>query len=202
MKRGAIRRGVVALALAALAGAGAAAELRGPGEFAGIADERARAVALFEEMGQVLQHPRCVNCHPAGDSPLQGEAMVLHRPPVVRGDGGMGAPGMMCTTCHGAGNVAFVGAEGSIPGHEIWHLAPLEMAWEGRSLGEICAQIKDPTRNGGKSLAELHEHNAHDGLVGWGWHPGEGREPAPGDQATFGALTQAWIDAGAHCPEQ
>lgn len=197
-----MRRAVVAIGLAALAGAAAHAELRGPGDFAGIADERARAVALFEEMGQVLQHPRCVNCHPAGDRPLQGEAMVPHQPPVVRGDGGMGVPGMFCTTCHGAENVAFVGAEGSIPGHEVWFLAPIEMAWEGRSLGEICAQIKDPARNGGKTLAELHEHNAHDGLVGWGWHPGEGREPAPGDQETFGALTQAWIDAGAHCPEE
>lgn len=60
-----------------------------------------------------------------------------------------------------------------------------EGAWEGRSLGEICAQMKDPASNGGRSLAELHEHDAHDGLVGWGWHPGEGREPAPGDHETF-----------------
>ena len=194
-------RGAIAAATLLLAGVASAAELRAPAEFAGIADEQARAIALFEEMGRVLQHPRCVNCHPAGDTPLQGEAMVPHRPPVQRGAGGMGVPGMLCTTCHGEENVAFVGAEGSIPGHEVWHLAPREMAWQGRSLGEICEQIKDEERNGGKSLAELHEHNAHDGLVGWGWHPGPGREPAPGDQATFGELTEAWIEAGAHCPQ-
>ena len=47
----------------------------------------------------------------------------------------------------------------------------------------------DPERNGGRSMAELHEHNAEDGLVGWGWHPGEGREPAPGSQEIFGELT-------------
>lgn len=75
------------------------------------------------------------------------------------------------------------------------------MAWEDESLAEICEQIKDPARNGGKSLAALQEHNAKDGLVGWGWHPGPGREPVPGDQETFGQLTQAWIDAGAHCPD-
>ena len=69
-----------------------------------------------------------------------------------------------------------------------------------KSAAEICAQIKDEERNGGKTLEELHEHNAEDGLVGWGWHPGEGREPAPGSQEIFGELTKAWIETGAACP--
>ena len=69
-----------------------------------------------------------------------------------------------------------------------------------QSAAEICAQLKDPERNGGRSMAELHEHNAEDGLVGWGWHPGEGREPAPGSQEIFGELTKAWIDTGSACP--
>lgn len=42
---------------------------------------------------------------------------------------------------------------------------------------------------------------AHDHLVGWGWNPGEGRAPAPGTQAQFGELIQAWIDTGAKCPK-
>ena len=87
-----------------------------------------------------------------------------------------------------------------MPGHPKWQLAPLEMAWEGQTLGAICAQIKDPARNGGKDLAAIHEHMAHDSLVGWGWTPGEGREPAPGNQEAFGQLIQTWIDTGAHCP--
>lgn len=174
--------------------------LRGPDAFTGIADEQARATALFEEMGKVLTHPRCVNCHPRTERPLQGDEMVPHQPPAVRGAGGMGVAGMRCGTCHGVENVAFLGSEGGIPGHPLWHLAPASMAWEGKTLGEICAQIKDPERNGGKTMAELHEHMAEDGLVGWGWDPGPGRTPAPGDQETLGALTQAWIDAGAHCP--
>jgi len=60
-------------------------DLRPASDFAGLADPRARAVALFVEAGKVLQHPRCVNCHPAGDTPHQTDRMRLHRPLVVRG---------------------------------------------------------------------------------------------------------------------
>ena len=74
------------------------------------------------------------------------------------------------------------------------------MGWVGLTAAEVCAQLKDPERNGDRTLAELHEHNAEDGLVGWGWEPGVGRTPAPGSQEVFGALTQAWIDTGAACP--
>jgi hypothetical protein len=74
------------------------------------------------------------------------------------------------------------------------------MAWDGRSLGEICRQIKDPQRNGGRTLAELQEHMAKDDLVGWGWNPGTGRRPVPGTQAELGALIEAWIEIGAACP--
>jgi hypothetical protein len=75
------------------------------------------------------------------------------------------------------------------------------MAWEGKSLGEICTQIKDPERNGGKTLDEIVHHLAEDSLVGWGWRPGTGRTPAPGTQEEFGALIKAWVESGATCPE-
>ena len=195
---------IAPLAAFALLAAPAMAEtvngLRTVDEFASIEDETERSQALFEEMFVVIEHPRCLNCHPVDDSPRQGMDMTMHNPPVVRGDGGMGAPGMRCSTCHGTENVAYATGEGSIPGHEPWHLAPIEMGWIGLTSAEVCAQLKDPERNGDRTLAELHEHNAEDGLVGWGWHPGEGREPAPGTQAIFGELTQAWIDTGAACP--
>ena len=168
--------------------------------FDGITDQTERSVALFEEMGKVLTHPRCLNCHPVTGGPTQGDDMQPHMPPVVRGEADFGAPGMTCNTCHGTENVAFATGAGSIPGHDPWSLAPASMGWQGLSLGEICVQLKDPERNGGRTLAELHEHNAADGLVGWGWEPGEGRTPAPGSQEMFGQLTQAWIDTGAACP--
>ncbi|CAN5519063.1 hypothetical protein BH09PSE4_BH09PSE4_01930 [soil metagenome] len=161
---------------------------------------KARSAALFVEMGKVIQSPRCLNCHPRSDRPNQGDSMTPHNPPVTRGPDGFGAAGLECATCHGPTNVAFANGVGSIPGNPKWHLAPIEMAWEGKTLGEICRQIKDPKRNGGKSLADLIEHNGKDDLVGWGWHPGKGRAPAPGTQAQFGALTKAWVESGAECP--
>ena len=176
--------------------------LKTAAEFQSITDAKQRSWALFEEAGKVIQHPRCVNCHPATDRPLQNMSMDKHQPPVFRGDGGMGMPGMTCNTCHGEENVEVIGqAETlkSIPGHPAWHLAPIEMAWEGKSLAEICRQIKDPQRNGGKTMAEITEHMAHDSLVGWGWQPGAGREPVPGSQAVFGELIAAWVESGAAC---
>lgn len=159
-----------------------------------ISDERERALAMFQEIGKVIQHPRCMNCHPRGDRPMQGDQSLPHQPHVVRGDGGMGAVGMRCTTCHGAENYA------NVPGRPVWFLAPAEMAWQGKSLGEICAQIKDPARNGERSLDDIAFHVINDELVAYGWEPPDHLEPAPGDQETFGALVEAWIGAGAHCP--
>lgn len=192
-----MRRSTLLLTGLLLAPPASAEALRPAESFAGITDETARSVALFEEAGKVLQHPRCVNCHPAGDRPLQGDEARLHIPAVQRGDGGLGVAGLRCTTCHGAANYDPAG----VPGHPEWHLAPIEMAWEGRTLGEICTQIKDPERNGGMDMAGLVEHMAKDSLVGWGWAPGAGRTPAPGDQASFGALFAAWAETGAHCPQ-
>lgn len=174
----------------------AADSLRPVAAFANIAPPRARAESLFREMGKVLQHPRCVNCHPAGDVPLQTDSMRPHQPLVVRGASGHGAPGMGCETCHHMANYDAA----RVPGHPQWHLAPIEMAWQGKTLREICEQIKDRARNGGKTLAQLVHHLGEDSLVGWGWAPGVGRTPAPGTQKEFGALARAWADAGAHCP--
>lgn len=171
--------------------------LRAPAAFASIREPAARSAALFAEAGKVLQHPRCVNCHPEGDRPLQG-AGHPHQPPVPRGADGHGVTAMQCATCHQDANFD----PGRVPGHPQWHLAPRAMAWQGKSLGEICAQVKDPARNGGKSLSEIVEHMSRDSLVGWAWAPGAGREPAPGTQASFGALVKAWADNGAACPSR
>jgi hypothetical protein len=189
---------VSSLALAQTAPTGTDA-LRPVSSFSSIGDSRERAAALFAEAGKVLQHPRCVNCHPRSDRPLQGDLMQVHQPPVTRGKSGHGAVAMECTTCHGAKNFEAT-ATVTIPGHENWHLAPIAMAWEGRSLRDICVQLKDRKRNGGKSLRQIVEHMSHDSLVGWGWQPGNGRTPAPGTQKQLGELIQAWVDAGAHCP--
>lgn len=170
--------------------------LRPAASFSSISNERDRSVALFNEMGKVLQHPRCVNCHPVGERPRQGDARKLHEPMVVRGKDGHGAAGLHCSTCHGKQNYD----PARVPGDGHWALAPASMAWEGKSLGQICTQLKDLSRNGNRDLAALVKHVNEDSLVHWGWAPGPGREPAPGSPAEFGALMQAWADTGAACP--
>jgi hypothetical protein len=170
--------------------------LAAPESFDSISDPTKRSVALFTELGKVLTHPRCVNCHPAGDRPRQGDEGRPHQPPVVRGPDGHGLASLRCPVCHQQANFE----PGRVPGHPEWHLAPREMAWEGKTLGEICVQIKDRKRNGNRSLEELIHHIGEDTLVGWAWSPGYGRSPAPGTQQRAGALVAAWAKAGAACP--
>jgi hypothetical protein len=114
--------------------------LAAPESFAAIPDTAARSAALFSEAGKVLTDPRCVNCHPAGDRPRQGDIRRLHQPPVARGEDGFGLPAMRCPICHQAANFERAG----VPGNPAWHLAPHEMSWEGKTLAQICEQIKDP----------------------------------------------------------
>ncbi|WP_368911016.1 Isoquinoline 1-oxidoreductase subunit [Taklimakanibacter deserti] len=175
--------------------------LKSPADFDAIADTAARSSALFTEAAKVITDPRCMNCHPATRSPTQGDDMHAHMPPMMAGESGKGGAGLNCHACHRFGNTALAGSRvGSVPGAEHWLLAPASMAWQGLTLGEICRQLKDPTRNGGRSLADIHKHVSTDHLVGWAWHPGEGRRPAPGTQDIFGALIKAWITTGAECP--
>jgi hypothetical protein len=172
--------------------------LASPESFVAIADMDARSAAIFTELGKVLTNPRCVNCHPAGDRPHQGDESRLHQPPVERGVDGHGTETMRCSICHHNANFE----PGRVPGHPEWHLAPREMAWQGKALAEICAQIKDPARNGGRKVEDLVHHIGTDTLVGWAWHPGFGRTTAPGTQEEAGALVEAWVKTGAVCPAE
>jgi hypothetical protein len=189
--------GLVAVLSAAAAQTPARQDLQPPAAFQGIADQAQRSRAIFAELGKLLIHPRCMNCHPAGDQPLQGAEHRIHYPPARRA-----SLGDTCAACHTERNVPIHVAASfqSIPGHPRWALAPPSMAWEGKSLGDICRQLKDKDRNGGRDLALLQEHIAKDDLVAWGWNPGAGREPAPGNQQIAGQLAKAWIDSGAECP--
>lgn len=170
--------------------------LAAPESFASVADTHARSLALFGEIGKVLTSPRCLNCHAADDRPRQGDSMRPHQPPVFRGPDGMGLPALRCPVCHQAAN--FDAAR--MPGHDPWFMAPREMVWEGKTLSQICVQMRDPERNGGRSLTDLVHHIGDDKLVGWAWNPGVGRMPAPGTQKEAKALVQAWVDTGAACP--
>jgi hypothetical protein len=173
-----------------------AESLATPESFDAIDDTAAHSAALFTEVAKVLQHPRCMNCHPAGDRPRQGDTRRLHQPPVARGEDGFGLPAMRCPICHQQANFD----PGRVPGDLAWHLAPPDMAWEGKTVGQICEQVKDPAHNGGRSLDDIVHHIGTDHLVGWAWAPGAGRQPAPGTQSEAGALLDAWVKTGAVCP--
>jgi hypothetical protein len=137
-------------------------ELRPPTAFVGITDAQARSRALFTEAFKVIGSPRCMNCHPAGDRPLQGNDQHPHTPFVTRGDSGNGVPGNTCNACHTNRN--FTLGDGasyrSIPGHPRWGLAPIEMAWQGKSVGQICEHA-DVTSDAGSSAGDIEaEHSA------------------------------------------
>ncbi|MBX5088331.1 Isoquinoline 1-oxidoreductase subunit [Rhizobium lentis] len=178
-------------------------DLRSPGYFNSISDSKKKSVALFEEMTKVITSPRCMNCHPVDDNPRQGNDMHLHVPPMVRwNESDFGPPGLHCSSCHSIKDIKFSGTPGTIPGHDPWRLAPKTMGWIGLSHGEICAQLKDPKRNGGRTLEDIIVHHATDKLVGTAWHSTDKSRPnAPGNQEIFAALTKAWVETGAVCPD-
>lgn len=155
------------------------------------------SAALFLEMTRVLRHPRCLNCHPAGEHPTQGRDLHPHAMNVQRGPDDHGAVAMRCSSCHGTANHAPSG----VPGAPKWALAPKSMGWQGLTDRQLCLALKDRKKNHGMSLEQLIEHNGKDPLVAWGWNPGAGREPVPGTQEDFGRLTARWVASGAGCPD-
>ncbi len=149
----------------------------------------------FDAIASVLTHPRCINCH-QDQSPRQTDAKIVHQPLVVRGKDGHGAPTQPCQTCHQKTNTA----NGFVPGVATWHLAPLSMLWEGKSKEQICEQMKDPARNGGRRTGEqIIEHMKTDPLVLWAWTPGAGRTTPPLSHEKFVEALEAWVSAGMPC---
>lgn len=163
---------------------------------------QASALAAFDTIQTVLQHPRCQNCHIPGDAPLQFDAGLVHAQNVKRGSAGMGATGLPCSACHGTKNLPASYGAHMPPGAPQWHLPPPErkMVFIGLPKGELCANLKDTKRNGGKDLPALLEHVSHDKLVLWGWEPGVGRAPVSVPHDRFVAAFKTWIAGGAPCP--
>jgi hypothetical protein len=167
-------------------------------------ETRAQALAGWETVRAVFQHPRCQNCHPADDVPRQGDDGRLHNQRILRGPTGHGMAGAECTTCHGPTNPPDSYGPNLPPGlAKGWHMPPpdMKMVFIGMSSRALCEQTKDPERNGGKDMGALREHVATDELVLWGWNPGFGRTPVPVPHAEFVAAWDTWARAGAPCPE-
>jgi hypothetical protein len=75
------------------------------------------------------------------------------------------------------------------------------MGWAGLSSGALCRSIKDPDRNGNRTVGEVATHMREDALVRWAWAPGGKRQPPPVRFDDFAAALSAWVQAGAPCPE-
>ncbi|MEA2602644.1 MAG: hypothetical protein QOF89_3636 [Acidobacteriota bacterium] len=176
----------------------------GAGERPKDANSQTAALAAFDTIQTVLQHPRCQNCHIPGNAPLQFDAGLTHAQNVQRGPAGQGAPGLPCSTCHDTSNPPASYGANTPPGAPNWHLPPPErkMVFIGLSKADLCATIKDQKRNGGKDLAALLEHVSHDKLVLWGWDPGVGRAPVSIPHDAFVASFKTWIAGGAPCPAE
>lgn len=161
------------------------------------------AVSSFETVRVVLQDPRCQNCHPATDRPLQTDEGRVHAMNVQRGPDGHGLPGAECASCHGKANPPDSYGARQPPGVSTdWHMPRPEMplVFVGRSPRALCEQLKDPARNGNATLPALLSHVSSDPLVLWGWAPGAGRKPVAVPHSQFVAAFKRWSDAGGPCP--
>lgn len=150
----------------------------------------------FRDIASVLRSPRCINCHPAGDVPRQTDAQLPHFPVVARGSDNHGETGMRCYACHQENNQI-----NGIPGAPHWGLAPRSMAWAGLNDHELAEQLKDPKRNGNRSLEQMIEHLISEPLVQWAWQPGPTRTVPPLTHEQFVQRFKDWAAAGAPSPQ-
>jgi len=158
------------------------------------------SVQAFMDVYKVLMSPRCMNCHPAGDVPLQGDDSHLHTMNVQRGPDGKGLFAEKCANCHQSANTPGLNMP---PGNPSWHLPPedMRMVFQGKSPKELAEQLKDPARNGHKTLQQLIRHVSSDTLVLWGWNPGDGRTKPPMAHAAFARQFKEWVNKGAVVPD-
>ena len=152
----------------------------------------------FQRAATVLRHPRCINCHIPGDSPLLGSNGDVHPMRVKRGADGEGTPAMRCNTCHQESNTEILHGP---PGSREWHLPSpkTRMAWVGLNDQQLCRAIIDTKLNGGMLRAKIVHHMETDPRVLWAWNPGPGREQPPMTQREFVSLIRTWVEKGAAC---
>lgn len=158
------------------------------------------SVKAFATVYKVLMSPGCMNCHPAGDVPLQGDDSHLHTMAPKRGDDGKGVYAMKCANCHQETNTPGLHTP---PGSPDWHLPPadMKMVFQGKTPHELAKQLVDRKKNGNKDLKKLIGH-ADDGLVLAAWNPGEGRTLPPVSHAEFKKAWLTWLNKGAYAPKK
>ena len=104
------------------------------------------SVKAFTNVYKVLMSPRCMNCHPSGNTPLQGDDNHLHAMLPQRGKDGKGIYAMKCANCHQPTNLEGLGKP---PGHPNWHLPPanMKMVFQGRTPNQLAKQLVNLKRS-------------------------------------------------------
>jgi len=157
------------------------------------------SIKAFRQVYTVLMSARCMNCHPSGDIPLQGDDNHLHTMSPRRGNDGKGVYAMKCSNCHQSTNTPGLHTP---PGNPNWHLPPanMKMVFQGRTPHQLAKQLIDPRQNGNKDLKKLIAH-ADDGLVVGAWNPGDGRTLPPMSHDAFKKAWITWLTTGAYAPK-
>ena len=158
--------------------------------------DKDKSLKAFATILTVLKSPRCINCHPTNDVPLQGDVQRLHPFGVTRGANNQGGLVQKCNTCHHAENNDFA----NVPGAPNWYLAPKSMGWIGLSDAQIAKNLMDKKLNGNRSPQDLVKHMSSDSLVVWAWNPGKGRNKPPVELEEWRAVLKEWLDNGAAIP--
>lgn len=170
---------------------------------------RTDGVEAWKRIEAVVTHPRCANCHvdakaipiwtPAGESKSRVHGMNIHG-----GESRIGAEALVCQTCHVTSTLPNDAAPAPPHAGIDWQLAPVEFIWFGKSGAEICAQLRDPKRNGGRDAAGLLAHLRHDaslnGFIPRSWEP-TGRPIPPGTFEDHVKDMALWGAAGQPCPD-
>lgn len=164
------------------------------------------ALAAWDRIYEVASHPRCSNCHvgpsnvPMWSGPSYGKARP-HGMNINAGESRIGAETIQCSTCHAYREIATADRlPHAAPQVAMdWRLAPVEAEWFGKSSVDVCNQLRDPERNGGRTYEDIASHLDHDLILHWAWNPGAGREPAPYDLQTHVNDVLAWGVGGMPC---
>lgn len=166
--------------------------------FTYINEDSVESAQAFMQVYKVLMNPRCMNCHPSGNRPLQGDDSHIHSMNVQRGKDGTGLYALKCSNCHQPQNTPGLHTP---PGNPKWQLPPadMKMVFQGRSAHDLALQIMDYNRNGHKNKEQLLEH-ARDTLVKAGWNMGGDRTPPPLAYDDFVKAWDTWINKGGYAP--
>ena len=177
---------------------------------------KTEGLEAWNRIEAVVTHPRCANCHVGadnipmwtvvGETKTRPHGMNIHADDSPHADDGrIGTKTLLCSTCHMTST-----APNDVPHAPPhvglqWGLAPVKFVWFGKSSAEICAQMREPNRNGNRNAAGLVAHLRKDaaehGFVPWAWNPGGGRTTPLGTFEDHVKDVAMWGAAGLPCPQ-